>query len=560
MANISFKSITFPGLANKYQVPEISNDLMTAGKAADSKATGDALGALEDLVDEETSKLKADLGDVELSAEVSRSLIEDIAEISVEFTKYDKDSESVTSEVGKKITGGNISSGSSYSYIKMVVPENGYFYPVASPTDSGCYVYDGTSETLSSATLVKSASKSSFPNVSNPWRVTAGQIVAVSSKTTSVTQSIYLSNYGTARITGFDGITILENGYDLISHFSEFTGGRWGTDGSHTSTYIIRSSGSITFDKDTLVLCDLGFGLSYYTYNETAGTWSQTDGKCTALLKAGVQYRLNLYKIDETAPSSISEVTDHVRAINVITSEYEKYKHTFFGLEMYNKIAIAGDSYSMKRATYNNCWGQIIGRKLGIDVSLFGHSGYTTNTFRTATGESNSLTGMLTANASELYWLGFGINDSAAAKSDPTYIGSVEDLSGSYADYPNTLWGNYGCIIESIQATFPSAKIVLCNVMYHDMRTMQVIKDTTNIPLVNSALAEIAEHYGIPLINLMDDIFYKSAEYDRNMQATAYTHPDPILFPGMANANQRLFAKAVADNPAYFKTSTAGND
>ena len=43
MANIPFKSITFPGLPNKYTVPEISNDLMTQGKAADAKATGDAL-------------------------------------------------------------------------------------------------------------------------------------------------------------------------------------------------------------------------------------------------------------------------------------------------------------------------------------------------------------------------------------------------------------------------------------------------------------------------------------------------------------------------------------
>ena len=65
MANIPFKSITFPGLPNKYTVPEISNDLMTAGKAADAKATGDALSALEDQFSEETDKLKADLGALE---------------------------------------------------------------------------------------------------------------------------------------------------------------------------------------------------------------------------------------------------------------------------------------------------------------------------------------------------------------------------------------------------------------------------------------------------------------------------------------------------------------
>lgn len=166
---------------------------------------------------------------------------------------------------------------------------------------------------------------------------------------------------------------------------------------------------------------------------------------------------------------------------------------------------------------------------------------------------------MLAAPANDLYWLCFGINDAAGAKQNPDYVGSVEDLSGSYTEYPNTFWGNYGCIIESIRATFPYAKIVLCNVMYHDMTVMQSGSNTVNIPLINSALIDIANHYGVPLINLMDDVFYKSPEYDNNMQATAYTHPDPILFPGMANANMRLFSKAVSDNPAYFKTSTSDN-
>ena len=70
MANIPFKSITFPGLPNKYTVPEISNDLMTAGKAADAKATGDALSALEDQFTEETDQLKADLGGVTGTREI----------------------------------------------------------------------------------------------------------------------------------------------------------------------------------------------------------------------------------------------------------------------------------------------------------------------------------------------------------------------------------------------------------------------------------------------------------------------------------------------------------
>jgi hypothetical protein len=75
MANIPFKSITFPGLPNKYTVPEISNDLMTAGKAADAKATGDALSALEDAITEETDKLKADLGYLDDNVNDSKSAI-----------------------------------------------------------------------------------------------------------------------------------------------------------------------------------------------------------------------------------------------------------------------------------------------------------------------------------------------------------------------------------------------------------------------------------------------------------------------------------------------------
>ncbi len=81
MANIPFKSITFPGLANKYQVPEISNDLMTQGKAADSKKVGDEL-----------SEIKADLERVaNCTAIPDNSDLDDFVETglySVENTNY----------------------------------------------------------------------------------------------------------------------------------------------------------------------------------------------------------------------------------------------------------------------------------------------------------------------------------------------------------------------------------------------------------------------------------------------------------------------------------------
>lgn len=82
MANIPFKSITFPGLLNKYTVPEISSDLMTQGKAADAKATGDALSALEDQFTEETDQLKDDLGDLtDLETTAKSDLVSAINEV-----------------------------------------------------------------------------------------------------------------------------------------------------------------------------------------------------------------------------------------------------------------------------------------------------------------------------------------------------------------------------------------------------------------------------------------------------------------------------------------------
>lgn len=72
MANIPFKTITFPGLANVYTVPEVDNTLQTSGKAADAKKTGD-----------EISQLKADLDNLEpgLSNNAKIALLNCIAHV-----------------------------------------------------------------------------------------------------------------------------------------------------------------------------------------------------------------------------------------------------------------------------------------------------------------------------------------------------------------------------------------------------------------------------------------------------------------------------------------------
>ena len=61
MANKNLKSIKFPGLSDTYVVPQIDSTLTQTGRPADAKATGDAISALGDSVDEDIDALKEDL-------------------------------------------------------------------------------------------------------------------------------------------------------------------------------------------------------------------------------------------------------------------------------------------------------------------------------------------------------------------------------------------------------------------------------------------------------------------------------------------------------------------
>lgn len=63
MANIPLESITFPGLSDKYTIPQIDTTLAVSGKAADAKATGDRFDAVE-----------ADLTDVESALETKANI------------------------------------------------------------------------------------------------------------------------------------------------------------------------------------------------------------------------------------------------------------------------------------------------------------------------------------------------------------------------------------------------------------------------------------------------------------------------------------------------------
>jgi len=132
MANIPFKSITFPGLPNKYTVPEISTDLTTSGKAADAKAVGDEL-----------SEIKADLGDLDSNVHNVVSLKETvpISYIKENDGKYIKfnTGELITSTPYRTTNYVNITDLGKITYSKIKVT-------AASATTIGMAFYDANKE------------------------------------------------------------------------------------------------------------------------------------------------------------------------------------------------------------------------------------------------------------------------------------------------------------------------------------------------------------------------------------------------------------------------------
>lgn len=59
MADKPLKSLTFPGLTDRYVIPQIDSSLETAGMAADAKAVGDELEALTEKLEGLTFSINA---------------------------------------------------------------------------------------------------------------------------------------------------------------------------------------------------------------------------------------------------------------------------------------------------------------------------------------------------------------------------------------------------------------------------------------------------------------------------------------------------------------------
>ena len=124
-------------------------------------------------------------------------------------------------------------------------------------------------------------------------------------------------------------------------------------------------------------------------------------------------------------------------------------------------------------------------------------------------------------------------------------MGTISDIKDNYTENGESYFGWYGSIIAQVQAHATKAKIVLVKIW---------TDGTAKIPYDN-AIDEIAEHFGLPVIDPFDDDFFNSSLYLDNMVSG---HPTPMTYSCMGLAMERLFSKCVIENPSYFKYATIG--
>lgn len=245
-----------------------------------------------------------------------------------------------------------------------------------------------------------------------------------------------------------------------------------------------------------------------------------------------------------THTSHIPEPT--LNAIISIMDWYDQDIDTnvnYFDISLFRSVGACGDSYT-KAQFYNQSgvligdnpnmsWAKILGRKAGLDVSIYASSGADTNTFQS---RSDCLPALLADTPKDLYILALGINDY-------TYIelGDISDIKNDYTQNPNTFYGNWGKIIEQIIAHAPNAKIVLMKCW---------LTDSVYYNYGSTAIEEIAGHYGIPYLETADSDFLNSPAY-----ADKYGgHPTPVQQSGMANAVNDLVKDALLSNMIYFNS------
>ena len=218
-----------------------------------------------------------------------------------------------------------------------------------------------------------------------------------------------------------------------------------------------------------------------------------------------------------------------------------------FSISMFETIGIIGDSFSSGALGeygyadfYNVSWGQILGRKNGVSVTNYSKGGLTTSTWISDTNKG--LPKLLSDNAKNLYTFNLGLNDASLLVDNPSYLGNISDISdANYDSNPDTFYGNTGRIISNIKVHAPLSKII--------MFTVPTYSNVEKKKLINAAIKEIANHFNVPVIDVVENTFFKSNYFIDYM---INGHPTAVLYSAMADEYQKLIEACLSEKISYF--------
>ena len=333
-----------------------------------------------------------------------------------------------------------------------------------------------------------------------------------------------------------DEALFTNNGYLLLDE-AKFSRHAWTSyDSTDSRNFRVRYTDPLEFDRDVFLIAEAGFFIAGF---KSDGVGIGTENTCYKL-SANTPVKIYIRRIEENT-SETANINEFATAVKISTllAPIEKFDYTFTDLSMFPRIGLGGDSYTNGGGIISGIrpltWGKNLERLVGSTVDIYAKSGE--NIVQWATNADHGLPALLAGEECGLYWLAHGINGPTGDN-----LGTIADCAETIK--PATFYGQYGYCIEQIQNTFPNAKIVLQTIMGTSYELYQKTYYTRNV-----AIKEIAEYYGIPVIDLIDDDFYKSKWYTTCMRSN---HPTAMLCAGIAHANRRLFAKCVQANPNYF--------
>lgn len=258
---------------------------------------------------------------------------------------------------------------------------------------------------------------------------------------------------------------------------------------------------------------------------------------------------LRLYLDGASSKCSRFEIVDPNATIQ--TRLDRKMDYTIATVNMFNSIGAIGDSYTAGSTKHSDgTWTKerehsyiaTMAKRAGIDWNNYGVPGASTRTYLSGVDGDIGINNVLSANANDFYFFALGINDVGMLGLD--YLGTIADITSSYTGNPDTFFGNYARIIERVMEHAPKAKFCLIKPPFK----------SGNYPTFRGAIEQIANHYGVPFIDLLDDPAMSSSVF----LTMSDEHPTLAGYSAMGLACERLFSKMVEKNVEYFRYATVG--